>query len=334
MRAMSTLIGASLLSSTFAMAAAPVLVVNGDKIGRAEMLVAEHGFEAQAPANLDKTEMMKHVADQLVAQALLAQAAREAGIAVSDEEAAKSLTAKREALGDKDAAFEKAMKDQGITDADLLRIERDTLLVRKYIQEKLAPTVKVSAAEAKAFYDANPKEFVHPEQFKLRMMVFKIPSGIDGASLGAARERADKALSRVKAGQEFAAVASDVSDDTGSRAYGGLVGWVQKGLLNPDLAGTVTSLKAGETSGVVRGKDAFYVLHVDEIRGPGTYAYSEVEARLPQVLQQRKLRKALSELLQTRRASASIEALDPELKAAVAAAGMPHAGGQPTPGGK
>ncbi len=339
MRVLSTMIGATLLSSSLAVAASPVLIVNGEKIGRAELLVAEHGFEAQAKAAVDRPTMMKHVADQLIAQALLVQAATEAKLAVSDEEAAKSLTAKRDALGERQAEFEKAMKEQGITDADLLRIEHDTLLVKKYIQEVVVPKAQVTAAEAKAFYEANPKEFQHPEQSKLRMMVFKVPSGVDQASVAAARERADKALARVKAGQDFSAVASDVSDDTASRAYGGLVGWVQKGLLNPDLAGTVASLKAGQTSEVVRSKEAFYVLHVDEVRGAGTYAYSEVEARLPEVLQQRRVRQTLAEQLRSRRASAAIEAVDPELKAAVAAEGAPapgsqHAGGQPVPSGK
>ena len=335
MRVLSTMIGVTLLSSTFAVAASPVMIVNGRKIGRAELLVAEHGFEAQANPTVDRATMMKHVADQLIAQALLVQAAGEAKLTVSDEEAAKSLTAKRNALGERQAEFEKAMKEQGITDADLLRIEHDTLLVKKYIQDVLLPTIKVSAADAKAFYDANPKEFQHPEQYKLRMMVFKL-AGVDQESVAAARGRADRALARVKAGQEFSAVASDVSDDAASRAYGGLVGWVQKGFLNPDLAGTVASLKAGQTSDVVRGKEGFYVLHVDEVRGPGTYAYSEVEARLPDVLRQRKLREALSEQLRIRRETASVEAVGPELEAALAAegtpaAGSPNAGGKPTP---
>ena len=68
MRMIATIAGAALMSSAF-VAAGPVLIVNGRNVGRAEMLVAEHGFEAQARSTVDKSEMMKHVADQLIAQA-------------------------------------------------------------------------------------------------------------------------------------------------------------------------------------------------------------------------------------------------------------------------
>jgi parvulin-like peptidyl-prolyl isomerase len=184
----------------------------------------------------------------------------------------------------------------------------------------------VPEADAKAYYDGHPEEFKRSDEVKLRMILVEVPADADAKAQAAAQAKLDKALQRVKAGEDFAKVAAEVSDDA-TKAQGGDVGWVGKGRLLREVEEPVFALKKGDVSGILKTKFGLNVFRVEDRRGPRTQSFDEVKSGLTQFLKSNRVQIKVRELVAGLRAKAKVEILDATLKASVDAAPAPPAAG-------
>jgi peptidyl-prolyl cis-trans isomerase D len=114
-----------------------------------------------------------------------------------------------------------------------------------------------------ATYDADLLRFNTPEQVELRHILFK-PNSSDGEEAAAEnRERAEAALARLSAGEDFAAVAEEVSNDTSSNQNGGKLGTVGRGDLTAELDAVVFDLVVGANSEIIEGPEGLHIVRVD-----------------------------------------------------------------------
>jgi peptidyl-prolyl cis-trans isomerase C len=288
--------------------------------------------------------VLRHSVDQLVDRTLLLQAASDAKTTVDPKAVAASIEEQRKQAGGPEA-FAKELAAIGITEQDLVRIEEQSQLIRKYVQGEIANTATVTDADAKTYFDTNPQQFQHPEQVKLRVLLVPVKPGSDEKEDATAKARAEDAYKRVAGGEDFAKVAQEVSADP-SKARGGEIGWVKKGVLLPELETPVWALKAGEVSQILRTKFGYHIFKADERRMPGSLSFDEVKPTLLGFLKKEKVDAAIKMIVAERRTKAKIEALDPSVKAALEspeapvkptagaakpATAAPQGGGVPTP---
>jgi len=327
-------LGIATLVASVALAAKPVLRVNGDEISDLDVSLAERAVAAQMGGSQAPKEMvLRNAVDQLIGRTLVLQAAREAGITVDPKEVAAAMEQQKQQIGGPEA-FAKAIAQAGLTEEQLTGMERDRITVQKYVEKELVAKTSTSDQELRAYYDGHPSEFKHPEQVKLRMILMMVKQGADQAQQDAAKTRADQALKRVKAGEDFAKVAQEASEDPTSKSRGGEIGWVRKGLLLPELESAVWTLKAGEVSPVLQSKYGYHIFKMDERRPEGTASFDEVKGSLTTYLRNQKVDDSLRLLVTTRRTKAKIVALDPSVKAALEPpAPPPAAGAKAAPGG-
>jgi peptidyl-prolyl cis-trans isomerase C len=308
------ILGALVASTAFA--AKPVLRVNGAEITDVELTMAKRGIASQMPGNKqDDPAILRRAVDQVVGRMLLLQAARDAKVVPDPQAVAASVEAQRKQAGGAES-FAKALASIGFTEQDLNRRTEDSMTIHIYVEKELAPKHTVADGDVKKYYDGHPDEFKHPEQVKLRMILAMVPPNADESKKAAAKDRAEAALKRVKAGEDFGTVAGEVSDDP-SKARKGEIGWVRQGLLLPELEGPVFALKAGNATEVLQSKFGYHVFKADDRRGPGTLSFDEVKENLSRMLTGRAVDDAIEKMIAERRAKATIEAVDPTLQAAL-----------------
>ena len=293
--------------------AAGVVSVNGVEVSAGELAVARQWVKLDSPAEaLDGAKVTSKAVDTVVADILLAEAAGQAGVRLSGEEGRAGVAAFRTRLGG-EAPYKEMLRSAGASEDDLLRLVERHRLARRFVEERIAPTVSVSEAEARAWYEKPGNYVYHLEQVKVRLIFVNVPTRVSADAEAAARKRIEAAEKRILAGEEFGAVARDVSEDI-SRSKDGMFGWIGRGVLPRHLEDAVWKLEPGETSGILRGEYGFGLVQLVDHRPAGPAPFDEARDSVLSDLTTEKTAKAKAAKVAELRAKAKVVVSDPSLR--------------------
>jgi parvulin-like peptidyl-prolyl isomerase len=315
--AVMTLVVVMLLAVTAS--AQVVLKVNGVPISAGQLGVAKYKVTSDMPALTGDAAKVTHAAVHgLIADALLAEAAKEVGLSVTQKQVNQGLETVKAQLGGR-AAYLDVLKKIGATEDDVLQAATRHQLGKAYVTTKVDPTVSANEAEAKAYYEAHQEEYRRFAQVKVRGIFVSAPPGISEKADAEAKARATEAERRILAGEDFGKVARDMSDDM-SKANGGELGWMDQGFvasLASAFGTDISKLEPGDTSPALRGKFGYWVAQVEAKRPAGPVPFDEVKDLVVERYRGAKVNEAVAAIVKERRAKATIEALDPAVKAAL-----------------
>ena len=139
-------------------------------------------------------------------------------------------------------------------------LQRARSLVQSYSEEVLQEKIKASEAEVDAYLSTHPD--VTDKKF---------------------REQADEILKRLRAGEDFAALARQYSTD-GSRDKGGDLGWFGRGHMVPEFENATYSLKLGQISEVVTTAFGYHIIKLEARRKVRRKGVLEEEVRARHIL--------------------------------------------------
>ncbi len=177
----------------------------------------------------------RQVLDDMINQKLIDHYAAAAGITVPDSEVDASMTALMESVGGPDAFADYLTGAQ--TSAEQAREQERQRLIGQRV-------VAVAVGEV-------PTRTLHVHARHI---------------LCAAKAACEAARARITAGEDFAAVAKDVSEDTTSARRGGDLDWVARGMLpGRDFEDALFSLDPGQLSPVVKSEFGYHVIEVLEV---------------------------------------------------------------------
>lgn len=145
---------------------------------------------------------------------------------------------------------------------------------------------QVMDADLQAYYNAHQAQFQVKEQVKVRHIL--IASGADAKSDAAAKAKAEDILKQIKAGGNFAELASKNSDDPGSKVQGGELGWLDRGKTVPEFDRVAFSLSPGQTSDLVKTQFGYHILQVEEKKTAHTRPLAEVKSEILPILEQQR----------------------------------------------
>ncbi|EPX84121.1 Parvulin-like peptidyl-prolyl isomerase [Rubellimicrobium thermophilum DSM 16684] len=114
--------------------------------------------------------------------------------------------------------------------------------------------------------------------------------------LVATEEEAQAVLDRLEAGEDFAAVAQEVSTDTGSGAQGGDLGWFGPGMMVPEFEQGVAALEPGELSDPVQSQFGWHVIRLEETRPKPVPTLEEVREEIEAQLRREAVEARIAEL--------------------------------------
>lgn len=118
-------------------------------------------------------------------------------------------------------------------------------------------------------YEEQKARFTEIEQRLASHILIKVAADADAAAQAAARDRAQALVEKARAeGADFAVLARENSDDVGSKAAGGDLGWIETGLTDPAFETALFALQPGTISDPVKSAEGWHVIQLREVR-PG-----------------------------------------------------------------
>ena len=144
-----------------------------------------------------------------------------------------------------------------------------------YPADTLVDKATVSDAEVQAYYDDHRAQYTKPEQVHARHILFKIAPNAGADAKAQTRQKAEEVLAKVKAGEDFAALARQYSEDS-SASRGGDLGVFTRGKMVKPFEDTAFALAPGETSDLVESPFGLHIIKVEAKESERTQTLDEV----------------------------------------------------------
>ena len=219
--------------------------------------------------------------DELIDGRVLRILAQNAGIAVSEEEVQAEFDRGFQALPAGSDALQKYLKREGLTLDGLMAEIRARLLVQKFIAEK-TKDVTASEEEMKAQYarwdaDGWTARLSKTVDFQ-HILAQVMPEDPQGAEV--AQKRLEAARARILAGESFAAVAREITDDRNSKEQGGAYYEAAKGSLPKEFEQHLWNDPLGELSEPFASEAGWHLLQVIARNEPGKMPFESLQEQL------------------------------------------------------
>jgi len=227
----------------------------------------------QDPAQLDA--FLRQTLESKINQVLLVLHAEREGITITEAEINEIVDdqiARVQRNFRSIVEYEQALASEGITSAEfrirLTEQARGELIAQRYLQMK-AGTVQpdpVTEDEIREMFEMQ-KESLGPKPASVTLKQVVIAPKPAESAQEVARLDAEEALSRARSGQDFALLASEYSDDPGSKDNGGQLGWVRQEDVVPEFGEALFAMQVGDISDIVETSFGYHIIKLDRIRG-------------------------------------------------------------------
>jgi len=293
----------------------------------------------QDPNNADKlyAEREKDVLRDLIDQQLLLEKGHDLDI-TGDTDLIKQLDQMRKEMKlDSLEDLEKEATKQGVSWEDFRQNMRNKIVTQKVIGEEVGTHLSLGKDEEQQFYDEHKSEMERPEAVRLsEILITPKPiappaaaaatdpntpasstpaqpavdeaarQAAEAAALADAEAKANDFLKQIRNGTTFEDIAKKYSDGP-SAADGGELGVFERGKLAKELEDKTFAMKAGEVTDVIRVKQGFAILKVDDHQTAGIPPLKDVLPGIQDALYYQKLQPALRAYLTKLREEAYID---------------------------
>jgi peptidyl-prolyl cis-trans isomerase C len=212
--------------------------------------------------------------------------------------------------------FAAQLKTLGLTEESFRNQVLDQAICEQVLDRELRAKLSVTDGQARKFYEENEAQFQEPERVRAAHILFSTQDAATGESLPDAklkekRELAEKVLARARAGEDFAKLAKEFSDDQGSKEAGGEYTF-PRGQMVPEFEAAAFSMKTNQISDLITTKYGFHIIRLNEKLPPRKLEFAKVEKEIKEYLANEELRKQLPGYLEKIKQEAAVEILRPK----------------------
>lgn len=161
-----------------------------------------------------------------------------------------------------------------------IELMSNDLIASEYLKKEVVGKISVTEDDMSIYYKAHPEEFRTPEMVRARHILIKVDNKAKEDEKVKAKERAEGILKRIKSGEDFAKLATEFSDDPGSKNKGGDLGFFPKGRMVPNFEKAAFALRVGEVSDIVETPFGFHIIKVEEKKESILQPYEKVKDKV------------------------------------------------------
>ena len=274
-----------------------VAIVNGQDItlGNYEKLLAlnKSSMESYYGANIWSQEVEKGktyedmlkemVLQTMIGSEIIYQQAEKEKVAPTEKQIQEQIDSFNETIkGDEE--YKAELKKMGINEKFLkFQFARD--LANTNLQKKFEEDTKISEADMKKYYEDNKSDFYIDTVTASHILLKTVDD--NGKELSEekqkeAKKKAEEALAKVKAGEDFVSVAKEYSQDS-SASNGGELGTFGRGKMVTEFENAAFAMKPGEISDIVKTQYGYHIIKVTD-RVDKQETYDEVKNQIKTTL--------------------------------------------------
>ncbi|ALC15885.1 parvulin-like peptidyl-prolyl isomerase [Desulfuromonas soudanensis] len=227
----------------------------------------------------------------------------QAGVTVSDQDVEEEFRTQNEKVNLAfvkltPALFESQVKIEEAPLAAFFAEEREAFRIPetvalRYLQfepDRYRDEVTYNDEEIEKFYRRHLDRFAVEEQVKASHILIKLAKDADDKTRNKKRELAEKILAEARAGKDFAELARKYSDDPGTAAKGGDLGYFPRGAMVPDFEAAAFILKPGEFSDIIETPFGLHIIRSEGYIEAGIKPLAEVIDKVKTGLAEEKIR--------------------------------------------
>lgn len=307
----------------------PIATVDGQEIKAADVekviqsMLAQRGGSMKDVPEAMKPALYRNVIDGVIAEKLVTRESSK--VEVTEADVTAEFDKFKKQFPD-EKTFNEQLAGQGQSAEGIKKDIQRYLQQNRWMDAQVKGKVEVTEAEAETFYKENPDQFKQPEQVRASHILVKVEEGAKEEDVKAKKEAASKILDRVKKGEEFGKLASELSEDPGSKDRSGDLDFFGREQMVPQFSEAAFKLKKGEVSPEpVRSDFGFHIIKVTDRKDASDVAFADAKPQLLNFLQGRKKQAEIGKVLRGLRDSAKVTINLPDAPAAPAVPGAPSA---------
>jgi peptidyl-prolyl cis-trans isomerase SurA len=264
--------------------------VNGEVVTLRELQErgGEEGRRAEALApGLERDQAVKRALrrtwELVVAEKLFHLQAQQLQMETSDGQVEAAIDDIKRRNHFDDAQLDLALAGQGLDRAGFkaqIRRELESMQVLNY---RVRSRVKVNDEDLQHYYQTHPAAFGGEEELRVSHLFLPLPEQAAPPAVAAAQAEAARVRQRLLAGEDFAAVAKEVSRGS-STEHGGDLGWLKRGSIQKALEDAFVQLADGQVSEPVRVGPGLHLFKVMERRRSGGRTFAQAKEEIRDIL--------------------------------------------------
>jgi peptidyl-prolyl cis-trans isomerase SurA len=162
-----------------------------------------------------------------------------------------------------DEQLRASLMQSGVSYDDFRKHVRLEIEKAMMINDEVRSQIDIPESEIRAYYEAHKADFtIKQERYRLAQILIAVPPQAPPNVVAAARAKAEALDKRARAGEDFATLARQNSDDE-SKSQGGELGYFKPGEINEQILAAIKTLKPGQVSGVVRSHYGFHIIKLE-----------------------------------------------------------------------
>jgi len=248
-----------------------------------------------------REEVVYEELERMIEERLLIDAGKKLGLKVDEENVTKAINEIKRTNGLNDGDLEKMLQAESKSMEEYKSKISDQILISRVVGYEVRKRVTVSDEEIEEYYNQHLKDYWVPERLQLRHILFLMDDILLEGDKRIKKEKAQLALQKIRAGEDFIAVAKKFSEDL-SASTGGDLGEIERGKMVPEFEKAAFMLKEGEVSGLVETPYGLHIIKVDKIFPGQTLPLDKVKDQIKNQFMDQKLKveyqRYLSELKQ------------------------------------